>query len=67
MTAIVCRSLSEAGSDQRRSWLFFSDGLIVDPGRSIGILAYKHWQRVDRLVVPGEPNAECGRPKAAVA
>jgi hypothetical protein len=48
------------------SYLRFTDGLIIDGTRCpLGVLAKQHWTLVEGLIVPGEPNAECGCPKQA--
>lgn len=49
----------EVGHDERRFWLYFTDGTIVDPRRCPrNVHARNHWHRVDDAP-KGEPNAVC--------
>lgn len=49
-----------AGIDERRIWLHFTDGKIVDPRRCPeGNHAHNHWDRIETPVPAGEPNTIC--------
>lgn len=50
----------DAAHDERRFWLNFTTGKIVDPTRCPkGILAHGHWRLSDEKVAVGEPNTVC--------
>ncbi len=54
------RGVREAGFDERRFWLFFTTGKVVDPSRCPkGFHAHGHWHRLEVDPPDGEPNCEC--------
>lgn len=59
-TILRRRATQDAGLDERRFWLRFTTGKIVDPRTCPkGIHAHSHWHRLDTPVADGEPNCVC--------
>lgn len=54
------KATPDVGHDERRFWLRFTTGKVVDPSRCPkGIHAHGHWHRLEVEPPEGEPNCEC--------
>lgn len=57
------RKTRDTSIDERKCWLYFTDGKIVDPRRCPdGNHAHNHWDLTDQPVPAGEPNTVCKCP-----